>query len=140
MYKCSICVREFVNKSALSRHINLTHGENSTNNKRLTAKSFIRETAPTSLYDVSSRTAKKILSRMKVGCSNCAWSEATCDIHHIIERKHGGGNEHSNLTLLCPNCHRLAHNGKLKEFVTLEFQIRDEWKNYYYSSIKHSDV
>lgn len=47
-------------------------------------------------------------------CAVCKWAEGRCDIHHIIERKDGGTNDISNLILLCPNHHRLWHEGKLK--------------------------
>jgi hypothetical protein len=46
-------------------------------------------------------------------CSNCGWDQSTCDIHHIIERKNGGTDDLNNLVIVCPNCHRLIHQGKL---------------------------
>jgi hypothetical protein len=33
------------------------------------------------------------------------------DVHHIVHVSDGGGNEPSNLLALCPNCHRLHHQG-----------------------------
>lgn len=36
----------------------------------------------------------------------------------------------SNLTYLCPNCHRKAHNNKLKSFVNLKDALGDSWKAY----------
>jgi HNH endonuclease len=33
------------------------------------------------------------------------------DLHHITEVSKGGGNTPANLIALCPNCHRLYHNG-----------------------------
>lgn len=47
-------------------------------------------------------------------CKICGWKEGRCDIHHIVERKDGGTNDITNLVLLCPNHHRLWHEGKLK--------------------------
>jgi hypothetical protein len=35
------------------------------------------------------------------------------DIHHIVEREHGGSHEPDNLTLLCAGHHRAHHNGLL---------------------------
>lgn len=36
------------------------------------------------------------------------------EIHHIIPCAQGGTNDISNLTLLCPTCHKKAHNWKPK--------------------------
>ena len=41
-------------------------------------------------------------------CFNCGWNRATCDVHHIIPRCDEGKNDYANLTILCPNCHRLV--------------------------------
>lgn len=43
----------------------------------------------------------------------CGWDEARTDTHHIKSRRDGGKHTLSNLLVLCPNCHRLAHVGKL---------------------------
>jgi len=51
-------------------------------------------------------------------CERCGWAEARCDVHHIISRVDGGKNLISNGVVLCPNCHRIAHeqfNGGLKQ-------------------------
>lgn len=47
-------------------------------------------------------------------CEICSWDKGTCDVHHRIPKKDGGTNERSNLILICPNCHRLIHEKKLK--------------------------
>lgn len=75
---------------------------------------------PESKLKLGMRTIKKVIARLKLGCSNCGWDLAPGDVHHIVEQCNGGSDEHSNLTLLCPNCHRLAHVGKLTTFKTLE--------------------
>jgi hypothetical protein len=89
---------------------------------------------PESILDLAKRTVSKIFKRMKVGCSNCGWSEGTCDLHHIRGRKIENANDHNNLTLLCPNCHRLAHEKKIpiEKIKTLEQHIGDIWKTFYY--------
>lgn len=94
-----------------------------------------KRVVPNSIALVSSRTASKILQRMNIGCSNCGWSESTCDIHHIKGRKIPDPHNHDNLSYLCPNCHRLAHNGKIKTLKTLTEQLQQEgknWQEYYY--------
>ncbi len=35
------------------------------------------------------------------------------DEHHIYSRSLGGSNTKSNLTYICPNCHRRVHRGDL---------------------------
>ena len=89
---------------------------------------------PKSLLDVSKRTVSKICKRLNLCCSRCGWDKDVCDIHHIISRKDGGSDRHSNLSYLCPNCHRLAGNLKVpaKDLITLEEYIGDRWLNYYY--------
>lgn len=88
---------------------------------------------PESLLDCSSRTVTKILKRIgKMRCSLCDWDKGTCDIHHIKGKKIDNPNHHSNLTLLCPNCHRLVHEKKITEVITLEEFLGDLWKEGYY--------
>ena len=47
-------------------------------------------------------------------CQFCKWNKDNCDVHHMVPRKDGGKWERDNLILVCPNCHRLLHRGKLK--------------------------
>ena len=42
-------------------------------------------------------------------CFSCGWDRAMCDVHHVVPRSKGGGNTYDNLTIVCPNCHRLIH-------------------------------
>lgn len=133
MYECKECNRSFMRRCDLTQHRNFQHSENKEELKKRSAKSYSIKKEIKSIYDVSSRTAKKILNRLNIGCSNCGWNEASCDTHHIIEKNNGGSNDHSNLTYLCPNCHRLAHYGKIPKYITLEEQIGDKWKEFYYS-------
>ena len=88
---------------------------------------------PQSILDMSKRTTAKVLLRLGVGCSCCGWNKGSCDIHHIIPRSKGGLDINENLTVICPNCHRLAHEGKITEFKTLPMQIGDEWRKYYFA-------
>lgn len=98
--------------------------------------SYIRETEITSLFDLSNRTTVKILKRLKLPCSNCNWyvENVVGDIHHIIQKKYGGSNNHDNLCYLCPNCHRLVHSNKIdsKNLINLTDYIGDRWKDFYY--------
>lgn len=88
----------------------------------------------TSILDVSSRTTAKVIKRMNIGCCICGWNEAACDVHHINGRNIPNANSHSNLTYLCPNHHRLAHDGKIDKsiLISLETVLPNNWKDYYY--------
>jgi 5-methylcytosine-specific restriction endonuclease McrA len=127
-------------KTSLTLQLKLNNGltTQQTTQRKIANKhaAYIRETEITSLYDLSSRTVQKILKRLNLPCSNCGWHETdvVCDIHHIIEKKNGGTNEHNNLTYICPNCHRLVHSKKLdsKLLINLQDYIGDTWKQYYY--------
>jgi len=90
--------------------------------------------------ELSSRTVCKILKRLNLPCSCCGFyvKNIVLDIHHIIPRKYNGSNDLSNLTYICPNCHRIAHNdvsllpGKL---ISIKDQLEargQNWRDYYY--------
>lgn len=85
----------------------------------------------TSILQLSKRTVGKIFKRLGIGCSHCGWNLCACDIHHIVSRRNGGTDKHSNLAYLCPNDHRAAKYGLITEFVTLDEQIKDTWKLVY---------
>lgn len=44
-------------------------------------------------------------------CQSCGWAKGRCDAHHRVPRSLGGLNTIANGEVLCPNCHRLAHEG-----------------------------
>lgn len=44
-------------------------------------------------------------------CEMCGWDKARCDVHHRVPKAKGGLHTLSNAIVLCPNCHRLAHEG-----------------------------
>lgn len=98
--------------------------------------SYVRETELTSILQLSTRTVSKILKRMKLACSLCSWrvEGVSCDVHHIKERKNGGSDDNTNLTYVCPNCHRLIHNNLIdkKTLINLYDYIGDEWKKFYF--------
>lgn len=57
---------------------------------------------------------RKIKKERGDKCQVCSWDKAQCDVHHKTKRKDGGTDKESNLIILCPNCHRLADQNKLK--------------------------
>ena len=98
--------------------------------------SYMREIEAASILDLSKRTVAKIMKRMNMPCSYCGWhvEGVIGDIHHILEKKNGGGDNMENLTYLCPNCHRLAHSGLIEKekLISLQDYISDTWKDFYY--------
>lgn len=128
MYCCSSCSYrgKIVQLRGRKKEANIAAGIKSTKGK------YNRN--PSSLLDLSPRTVGKILNRLKLGCSRCGRNEATCDIHHMFGRKIENANNHKNLTYICPNCHRLFHNGKIgpNDIKSLDEQIGDRWKEFYY--------
>jgi len=143
---CKFCDKECASKGALKNHErsclsnpNRLSGYFSGKNHSFDAKNKQGQKnsmglkVPASILDMSKRTATKILLRIGKGCSNCGWNESSCDLHHILPRSKGGSDLNENLTVLCPNCHRLAHTKKLKTFVSLTSQIGEVWRDFYYA-------
>lgn len=144
--KCKFCGEEFESKSGLGYHqskcldnpnrsvgsfFEKTH---TTETKRkMGKKNAMGLKVPASLLDMSKRTTSKIMRRLNIGCFNCDWNLAPCDIHHILPVSKGGTNDNSNLTYLCPNCHRLAHNNKLNSFISIKDKIGEEWRKHYFA-------
>lgn len=66
---------------------------------------------------VSESVKKQVAGRQKHTCAtipnytcpmnNEPFDEAGYDIDHIVELRHGGSNDISNLQALCPACHRV---------------------------------
>ncbi len=57
---------------------------------------------------------RKILLDRGNKCLKCGWSKGRCDIHHVVQKADGGTDNEDNLIIVCPNCHRLIHENKLK--------------------------
>ena len=87
-----------------------------------------------SIYELTTSTRNLILEQLKIGCSRCGWNEEKCDFHHISGRNIEDEHTHVNLSYLCPNCHRIAHNRDI-QLTTFEMQVGDKWKNIIFPSI-----
>lgn len=113
---------------------NFSSGDTHSKLVGLVTKGKFKDTEIRSIYELSSRTISKIFKRLNLGCSNCNWNEGTCDIHHINGRKIVDCNNHNNLSLLCPNCHRLAHEKKINknDLKSLVEILPNDWRNSYY--------
>lgn len=85
-------------------------------------KHKLAEIFKTDWYKIESRLHRKtlacemyfpsLLSVQKCKCKHCKenlYMKKT-EVHHVVQRKHGGKDEFRNLVLLCYDCHRKAHN------------------------------
>jgi|SRR5580765_2018672 endogenous inhibitor of DNA gyrase (YacG/DUF329 family) len=67
---------------------------------------------PSNSVYTSHHTFRAIIRReFRDQCSLCGWAEAPCDVAHIISRKDGGDDSIENVTMLCPNHHRMYDCG-----------------------------
>lgn len=143
---CKFCKQECGSMGALKQHetscdfnpnklpgpfFGKSHADNT--KKKQGQNNIMGQRIPESLLDMSKRTVSKVLHRLNVGCSNCGWKESSCDIHHILPVSKGGTDTNTNLTILCPNCHRLAHTNKLDKFTSVADQIGELWREHYYA-------
>jgi hypothetical protein len=55
---------------------------------------------------------KAIRAKFLDRCAICGWAEGPCDVAHIIP---GAGDAPENVTMLCPNHHRMYDRGLLPE-------------------------
>ncbi|MCY4258420.1 MAG: DUF222 domain-containing protein, partial [bacterium] len=60
------------------------------------------------------KAQKLALYKRDKRCTSCGIRASSCDVHHIIPWEHGGTTDITNLTLLCPTCHRQTHKSAYK--------------------------
>ena len=75
-------------------------------------------------------------------CCICGWDKATCDFHHINGKKIPNADSEYNITLICPNCHRMIHEEKLNKdkLIPLSKIIGNRWKNYIVKKIINNEL
>lgn len=91
------------------------------------------------------RRNPKLLAAYEYKCARCGWGIPTwapgyktvqrsggCETHHIKPVVDGGTDEATNLVLLCPNCHKMAHVGlipddELRALTLTDAEINDRW-------------
>ena len=97
----------------------------------------------TSVYQMHRKTFQKVMKRFGLGCFRCGWNEASCDLHHLRGRKIDNPHAHSNLTYICPNCHRLYHSKIIstEELKSFEEVVGNQWEEHYFYGIlqKHKE-
>lgn len=62
-------------------------------------------------YKTRSAWAKAAIRAYGNACQICGWSVARCDVHHRKAKADGGLHTLDNAIVLCPNCHRVHHEG-----------------------------
>ena len=117
--KCEVCGKAFKTKCSHAKHCSRSCGNRKSKVKIKAARSQGKYR-----YHLSAEIYKEFGD---LKCFYCGWDKDKCDIHHIKARVNGGTDEYNNLTIACPNCHRLIHKGKLKVGLTLE-SYKNEYK------------
>jgi len=64
-------------------------------------------------YDIIRDITQIIFEKFDYKCANCL-SEENLTIAHYVPRSLAGNNNTDNLIVLCFNCHRLQHDGKIE--------------------------
>lgn len=123
--KISASLKEYHTMHSISKstRARLKQSHSKVSKRRLSLKS---------IYEVSSRTRQKMLTRMGINkCVVCGWDEATCDVHHIAGRM---CHDHKNLMLLCPNHHRVAREARfdLSIYPTIADILPENWRDFYF--------
>lgn len=62
-------------------------------------------------YKTRCAWAKAVIRHYGNACSRCGWDKARCDAHHRVKKSEGGLHTIANGVVLCPNCHRVDHEG-----------------------------
>ena len=78
-------------------------------NPEITGKEY-QEGDSKGFYNVK----QAVLSRDNYTCQNCGEKTGKLEVHHILFRSKGGSNRMDNLVVLCQDCHKKIHTGKLK--------------------------
>ena len=65
-------------------------------------------------YKTRHSWAKAAIRHYGNRCERCGWSEARCDVHHRAAKATGGLHTIENAVVLCPNCHRVEHEGRAR--------------------------
>ena len=60
-----------------------------------------------------------VMRRTPNRCALCGWTEARCDVAHIVDRKCGGDDSLNNIIVLCPNHHRQYDRGDEKVMMSV---------------------
>lgn len=115
---CKFCEKQYETNSKKSLYCSklcITHAKRS------------RTIKAGSKYINRSTLQRRIIKKLgpsNFKCFICNWNEAMCDIHHIKPKSLGGSSNFSNLTVLCPNHHRLAERDILSTLPSVSERYR----------------
>lgn len=116
-------INMFCSKSCAAKHNNQGKNRHATIAKNIN-----------SLYDLKNTSFfKDILKDLGLNqCSICGWNKCSIEIHHIKGRKIEDPHNHSNLTIVCPNCHDEIEAGLVpeKDIVLMSKSVPTNWKDY----------
>lgn len=65
-------------------------------------------------YKSRASWAKAAIRHYGNACESCGWSAGRCDVHHRHRKSDGGLHTLGNARVLCPNCHRVAHESEAR--------------------------
>lgn len=65
-------------------------------------------------YKTRHAWARAVIRHYGNQCERCGWDAARCDVHHRQPKASGGLHTISNAIVLCPNCHRIEHEGAVQ--------------------------
>ena len=64
-------------------------------------------------YKTRHSWAKAAIKKYGNKCERCGWNASRCDVHHRVKKSDGGLHTLDNAIVLCPNCHRIEHEGRI---------------------------
>ena len=77
----------------------------------------------------------KVCARDKYRCKNCGRAKGL-ELAHLVARSQGGEDSEKNLLLLCAECHRAHHDGRLK----IERVIKDGGHEFLFQDMRPKKV
>jgi hypothetical protein len=116
-------INMFCSRSCAAKH----------NNKGNNRHSVIKREITNILTLWSRDILRDVLNKLNLDkCSLCGTDDITCDIHHIKGRNIEDCDNHDNLTIVCPNCHRRIHENKIDngKLIKLSSTMPINWKEY----------
>jgi len=129
---CVICGDTFKSKQPQAKYCKTSCKRHQ---KALKSKAWQKEKG-NNRYHLSAKIRGK---HGRLGCfykeCGCNWDsyflekhDLVCDVHHIKEKQHGGDDDFSNLTICCPNAHKMIHNGIITqdEIITLKQYLTEK--------------
>lgn len=117
MKECPICGKRFVPNSGNQKYCSPKCCRMAE-----TERNIVKIAKRNAIQDKAKRENRNLIVAYGFKCAICGWRLPSneplkhgCQLHHIKHVSDGGTNNVSNLILLCPNCHKMAHSGFIPE-------------------------